>query len=64
MSVISLHAPHDAAGSEQEPRDFWQRLALTVDRYFADRTKRTVPQATLRRSRQDFERCRRLLHKT
>lgn len=63
MSVMSVHLP-PAAGRARKPRGFWQRLALAVDRYFADRTKLAVPQATLRRSRQEFERCRRLLHKT
>jgi hypothetical protein len=64
MSVIPVDAPSDTGGGKPMPEGFWQRLALALDEYFAQRTKRTVPAATLRRSRQDFERCRRLMHKT
>ncbi|MGO9701201.1 MAG: hypothetical protein ACLPX7_18265 [Xanthobacteraceae bacterium] len=46
-----------------EAAGFWQRLILVLDEYFADKSKWTVPAATLRRSKQDFERCRRLMHK-
>ncbi len=63
MSVILVDAPPDTGGKPISG-SFWQRLALALDEYFAQRTKRTVPEATLRRSRQDFERCRRLMHKT
>ncbi len=41
----------------------WRRLAQALDRHFADRSKRAVPAVTLRRSRYDIERCRRLMHK-
>ncbi len=64
MSVIPVDIPPDTSGGQPTSGSFWQRLALAVDEYFAQRTKRTVPEATLRRSRQDFERCRRLMHKT
>jgi hypothetical protein len=64
MSVIPVAAPPDTAAGKPMPEGFWQRLALALDEYFAQRTKQTVPEATLRRSRQDFERCRRLMHKT
>ena len=43
--------------------DLWHRLAQALDRHFADRSKRAVPTVTLRRSRYDIERCRRLMHK-
>jgi len=64
MSVIPVDAPLDTAAGKSMPEGFWQRLALALDEYLAQRTMRTVPEATLRRSRQDFERCRRLMHKT
>ena len=63
MSVILVDAPPDTGGKPISG-SFWQRLALALDEYFAQRTKRTVPEATLRRSRQDLARCRRLMHKT
>ena len=46
-----------------EPPGFWQKVAQTLDAYFADRTKRAVPEITLRRSRHEIARCRRLMHK-
>jgi hypothetical protein len=64
MSVIRVDAPPNTAAGKQLPGSFWQRLAPALDEYFAKLTKRTVPEATLRRSRQEFERCRRLMHKT
>jgi len=64
MSVIPVDAPPDTAAGTPMPEGFWRRLALALDEYFAQRTKQTLPEATLRRSRQDFERCRRLMHKT
>jgi hypothetical protein len=63
MSIISVDLRSGTVRSAQRPRDFWQRLALAVDRYLASRARLAVPQAALRRSRQDFERCRRLMHK-
>jgi hypothetical protein len=64
VSVIPVDAPPGTAAGKPMPGSFLQRLALATDEYFARRTKRTLPEATLRRSRQDFERCRRLIHKT
>jgi hypothetical protein len=64
MSVIPVDAPRDTAGGEPMPRGFWRKCAVALDKYFAQRTKQTVPEAALRRSRQDFERCRRLMHKS
>jgi len=42
---------------------FWQRLARALDESFANRSKRAIPVAVLRRSRRDIERCRRLLRR-
>ena len=64
MSVFPVDTPPDTAGGQTTSGSFWQRLALALDEYFAQRTKRTVPEATLRRAKQEFERCRRLMHKT
>ncbi len=64
MSVIPVDTLSDTDGGKPIPGGFWQRLALVLDEYLAQRTKRTVPEATLRRSKQEFERCRRLIHKT
>jgi hypothetical protein len=42
---------------------FWQKLAQALDAYFVDRSRRAVPATTLRRSKHDIDRCRRLMHK-
>ena len=42
---------------------FWQRLARSLDAYFAGRTRRAVPEVTLRRSKHEMARCRRLAHR-
>jgi hypothetical protein len=43
------------------PLGFWRRLAQAVDEYVADRSARAVPVTTLRRSRRDTARFRRLM---
>jgi hypothetical protein len=53
MSVIPVN----------EPPGFWQRFAQALDAYFVDRTKRAVPEITLRRSKHEIARCRRLMHR-
>jgi hypothetical protein len=42
---------------------FWGRLAHALDAYFANQTRRAVPDITLRRSKHDLARCRRLMRK-
>jgi hypothetical protein len=46
-----------------ESPGFWQRFAQALDAYCASRTGRAVPEITLRRSRHEIARCRRLMHK-
>ena len=42
---------------------FWQTLARSLDAYFAGRTRWAVPEVTLRRSKHEIARCRRLAHR-
>jgi hypothetical protein len=63
MSVISVDGTSSASSSGQKPIGFWRRLALDWTNTSSIEPEGAVPQATLRRSRQDFERCRRLMHK-
>ncbi len=63
MSVVPVDRTSGVFRRRQKSIGFWRRLALALDGYFVDRAKWALPQATLRRSRQDFERCRRLMHK-
>jgi hypothetical protein len=53
MSVIPVN----------EPPSFWKKFAQALDTYLAERTKRAVPEITLRRSGREIARCRRLMHK-
>jgi hypothetical protein len=42
---------------------FCQTSARSLDAYFAGRTRQAVPEVTLRRSKHEIARCRRLVHK-
>lgn len=64
MSVVPVDEPPGAASRAAKPPGFWQRLAQTLDRLCADRTKRAVPEVALRRSQHEVERCRRLMLKS
>ena len=64
MSVIPVDEPPGAGTSAAKPRSFWQRLAQALDEYLADRMKRAVPEITLRRSKHDIDRLRRLMHRS
>lgn len=61
MSAIPADDPPEAGDGEAPAQSFWGRLAEAVDAYFADRSRRVVPAATLRRSRHELARCRRVL---
>ena len=62
MSVIPVDEPPGPAIGAAEPGGFWQRLSRAIDEYFVARTRRAVPEATLRRSRHEINRCRQLMH--
>ena len=64
MSVIPVDQPPGAVSGAAKPRGFWQRLAQALDAYLVDRTKRAVSETTLRRSKHDIARFRRLMHKS
>jgi hypothetical protein len=58
--VVNEAAAADAA---PKPLRFWRRLAEAFDSYLAERTKRAIPEFTLRRSKREIDRCRRLMHR-
>ncbi len=62
MSVIFVDERPATIGAEK-PGGFWQRLAQAIDEHFVDRATRTIPETTLRRSRHEINRCRRLMRK-
>ena len=62
MSVIPVDGPPGARAAAAQ-QSFWQRFAQALDAYFVDRTKRAVPEITLRRCKHDVDRLRRLMHK-
>jgi len=61
VSLSPIGSAVKAAIGAAKPRRFWRGFARALDRLVVDRSKRAVPAAALRRSRQDIERCRRLL---
>jgi hypothetical protein len=62
MSIIPVDEPPGMNGADK-PHGLWLRLAQAVDDYFVDRTKRAVPETTLRRCQHDIDRLRRMMHK-
>jgi hypothetical protein len=63
MSALLADEPPSNADRALKPPGFWLRLAQAVDQLFVNRTRRAVPEHTLRRSRQEVQRCRRLMLK-
>ena len=64
MSVIPADKSGGAGDAAPKPESFWQRLSRAVDAYLAERTKKAIPAITLRRSRHEIMRCRRLMHRS
>jgi hypothetical protein len=64
MSVSPIDELPGAACDATRREGFWQRLARSVDRHFADRSRRAVSPTAVRRSKYDIRRCRRLLDKS
>jgi hypothetical protein len=64
MSVIAFDEPPGAGNGAAKRGSFWQRLAQAIDEYCVDRTRRAIPETTLRRSRHEINRCRRLMHRS
>ena len=62
MSVVPADEMPRCVYGAAKRGGFWQRFAQALDAYFARQTKR-VPEITLRRSKHDLARCRRLMHK-
>ncbi len=63
MRVIPADNSAGAVNGAVRPHRFWQWLARILDNYLVDRTKRVVPDATVRRSQHEIDRCRRLMLK-
>lgn len=62
MRVIAIDPEGATADQKTEPRTLWQRVAQLVDRCVVERSYRGIPTTTLRRSKYDLDRCRRMLH--
>jgi hypothetical protein len=63
MSAVPVDEPPAVASTTTKRQGFWQRLAQALDRHFADRSRRAVSTTTLRHSKHDIDRCRRLMRK-
>ena len=64
MSVIPVDEPPGGTAAATKRGGFWRSLAQALDAYFVDRSRRAVSPNTLRRSKLDIDRCRRLMHKS
>jgi hypothetical protein len=64
MSVIPVDQPPGGTAAATKRGSFWQKLAQSLDVYFVNRTKRAVSEVTLRRSKHDIARFRRLMHES
>ena len=64
MSVIPADKLGGAGNAAPKPESFWQRLSRAVDAYLAEGTKKAIPAITLRRSRHEIMRCRRLMRRS
>jgi len=62
MRTNPARAEPDPASMTRTAPGFWSRLVQAFDDYLAERTKRTFPEITLRRSKREMDRCRRLMH--
>jgi hypothetical protein len=64
MSVIPIDERFGSGSGKRKPLNFWERLEQALELYLSERTKRTIPEFTLRRSKQEVDRCRRLFLKS
>ena len=60
MSVVPAHELGGVANAAPTPESVWQGLSRAIDAYLADRTKKAIPAITLRCSRHEIKRFRRL----
>jgi len=64
MGAVSLDADEQAGKSTAEKQTFWQRLARALDRLVVQRSRHAVPANMFRRSKNEHDRCRRMIHAT
>lgn len=62
MSVFPADELDPTGKGAAKREDFWQRLVQAVNVYFAERAKKAIPAVTVRRSKHEIARCRRLMH--
>jgi len=59
---VSLTDPKDTAVSDlSNPSTFWKKVARILDQLVVNRSRDAVPRLLLRRSKHDYDRCRRLI---
>ena len=64
MSVTPVDEPLGVTSTTTKPKGFCQRLMASLDRHFVERSKQAVPAVTLRRTKHEIDRCRRLMRET
>jgi hypothetical protein len=50
-----------SAATRLEAQSFWQRIARSLDRFFAKRSRQAVAASIARRSKYDIKRCHQLM---
>jgi hypothetical protein len=60
MGVIPSGKVRSAA-TRLEAQSFWQRIAQSLDRFFAQRSRQAVAGSLARRSKYDIKRCHQLM---
>jgi hypothetical protein len=50
-----------SAATRLESQSFWQRIAQSLDRFFAKRSRQAVAASIARRSKYDIKRCHQLM---
>jgi hypothetical protein len=61
--IIPADQNREACRTTSVQDGFWFRLSEMLDAYLATRIKKTIAAGTLRRSRHELARCRRLIHR-
>ena len=61
MSVILTDLKDTATSGSFNARTFWEKVTQIFDQLVLNRSRDAVPQLLLRRSKHDYDRCRRLM---
>lgn len=61
MGIVATDTARNVANRAAEPPMFWRRMSRALDRLVVRRSRDATSAMALRRSKYDFDRCRRLM---